>query len=751
MQSIKVERQIGGRTLSIETGTFAKLSDGSVTVQYGETVVFAAVVRANPRENIDFFPLQVDYRERRAAAGKFPGGFLKREGRPTTKEILTARLIDRPLRPLFPKGFIDEVQIHLNVLAFDGENDPDVFAGVAASAALTISDIPFTFSTAHARVGRINGELILFPTVEQLEYSDFDLVVAGTKNAVNMIEIGSRELTEDDAADAIEFGHKAVVEIVAAIEELQKKAGHSKVGEAKLADPALVADIKAKITQKIRDVKGIAGKADRSEATKKILGDLIGEIAPPPTALNPHASYTEIMAHKDKIKQIRTVFGEVEEHATREAILSGVRPDGRGYNDIRPISCTVGVLPRVHGSAVFTRGETQAMCTVTLGTSGDEQMVDGLIQEYSQKFMLHYNFPSYSVGEVRPIRGPGRREIGHGALAERSLIAVLPGVDVFPYTVQVISDILESNGSSSMASSCGGCLALMDAGVPITKLVAGISVGLVKEGDRTELLTDIIGEEDHFGDMDFKVCGTRDGITAIQLDIKIEGIDYKIIRDTLHRAKEARYKILDIMEKTLPAPRKEISKWAPRLLTVKIDPEKIGKLIGPGGKNIKALQADTGANVDIEDDGTVYISSTDSAGAERCRDIIEAMTAEVKVGKIYSGKVVSIKDFGAFVEIAPDTDGLCHVSELSDKYVDRVENIVEVGQDIKVKVLLIDDQGRIKLSRKAAMMELGESDPDPVGAPAGGGGQRDDRGPRRDDRGPRGGGGGGRDRGPRRD
>jgi polyribonucleotide nucleotidyltransferase len=631
-----------------------------------------------------------------------------------------------------------------------------VFAGVAASSALAISDIPFITATAHARVGRVNGELILFPTVEQLEYSDFDLVVAGTKNAVNMIEIGSRELTEDDAADAIEFGHKAVVEIVAAIEELVSKAGRPKIGEGKQADPALVEQIKSKITAKIKEVKGLAGKSDRSEATKKILGDLIGEIAPPPTAVDPNASYTAIMAHKEKIKQIRTVFGEVEEHATREAILSGVRPDGRGYNDIRPISCSVGVLPRVHGSAVFTRGETQSMCTVTLGTSGDEQMVDGLIQEYSQKFMLHYNFPSYSVGEVRPIRGPGRREIGHGALAERSLIAVLPGVDVFPYTVQVISDILESNGSSSMASSCGGCLALMDAGVPITKLVAGISVGLVKEGDRTELLTDIIGEEDHFGDMDFKVCGTRDGITAIQLDIKIEGIDYKIIRDTLHRAKEARFKILDIMEKTLPGPRKEISKWAPRLLTVKIDPEKIGKLIGPGGKNIKALQADTGANVDIEDDGTVYISSTDSAGAERCRDIIEAMTAEVKVGKIYQGRVVSIKDFGAFVEIAPDTDGLCHVSELSDKYVDRVENIVQMGQEIKVKVLLIDDQGRIKLSRKAALIEAGESDPDPVGAPAGGGGGggggfRDDRGPRRDDRGPRGGGGGGGGRGPRRD
>ncbi len=753
MQAIRVERQIGGRSLSIETGTFAKLADGSVTVQYGETVVFAAVVRAAPREGIDFFPLQVDYRERRAAAGKFPGGFMKREGRPTTKEILTARLIDRPLRPLFPKGFMDEVQIHLNVLAFDGQNDPDVFSGIAASSALAISDIPFTAPTAHARVGRINGELILYPTIEQLEFSDFDIVVAGTKNAVNMIEVGSREVAEDDIADAIEFGHKSIIEIVGAIEELHKKAGREKVGDIKQPDAAFVASIKSKVTDKIREVKGKAGKADRSDAIKKIQTDLLAELAPPVT--DPNAPYGQIIAQKDKAKQVRAVFSEVEEHVTREAILAGVRPDGRGFNDIRPISCSVGVLPRVHGSSVFSRGETQAMCTVTLGTSSDEQMVDGLIEEYSQKFMLHYNFPSYSVGEVRPIRGPGRREIGHGALAERSLIAVLPAVDQFPYTVKIISDILESNGSSSMASSCGGTLALMDAGVPITKPVAGISVGLVKEGNRQELLTDIIGEEDHFGDMDFKVCGTRDGITAIQLDIKIEGIDYKVIRDTLHRAKEARLKILAIMEKTLPAPRKEISKWAPRLLTIKIDPEKIGKIIGPGGKNIKALQADTGANVDIEDDGTVYISSVDSAGAERCRDIIEAMTAEVKVGKIYSGRVVSIKDFGAFVEIAPETDGLCHVSELSDKYVDRVDDVVKMGDEIKVKVLLIDDQGRIKLSRKAAMLELGESDPEPVGAPAGdreGGGGGDFRGG--GDRGPRGGGGGGGggrggDRGPR--
>jgi polyribonucleotide nucleotidyltransferase len=756
MQAISVSRQIGGRKLSIETGTYAKLADGSVTIQYGDTVVFGAVVRAKPREGIDFFPLQVDYRERRAAAGKFPGGFMKREGRPTNKEILTARLIDRPLRPLFPKGFIDEVQIHLNVLAFDGENDPDIFSGIAASACVAISDIPFLTPTAHVRVGRINGELILNPTVQQLEESEFDLVVAGTKHFVNMIEIGARETSEDDVADAIEFGHKAVIEIVGMIEELQSKVGREKVGDTHLPEAGFVDSIRARVADKIREVKGRPGKADRSDAVAKILEDLINEMAPP--IKDPNASYTAITAQREHAKKIRNIFSEVEEHATREAILSGVRPDGRGFGDIRPISCEVGVLPRVHGSAVFSRGETQAMCTVTLGTSSDEQMVDGLIDEYSQKFMLHYNFPSYSVGEVRPIRGPGRREIGHGALAERSLIAVLPGIDQFPYTVRIISDILESNGSSSMASSCGGCLALMDAGVPITKPVAGISVGLIQEGDRKELLTDILGEEDHFGDMDFKVCGTRDGITAIQLDIKIEGLDYEIIRKTLHRAKEARMKILDKMAAVLPTPRKEISQYAPRLLTIKIDPEKIGKIIGPGGKNIKAIQEETGANIDIEDDGTVYISAVDGAAAEKCRDIIEAMTAEVKVGKIYNGKVVSIKEFGAFIEIAPETDGLCHVSELSDKYVQNVTDYVNIGDEVKVKVLLIDDQGRIKLSRKAAMKELGETDPEPVhvGGDEGGDdqGRRDSGPPRRDDRGggDRGRRGGGNFRGgPRRD
>ena len=745
MQKHNVSREIAGRTLTIGTGTYAKLAGGAVTVQYGDTVVFGAVARAKPREGIDFFPLQVDYRERRAAAGKFPGGFLKREGRPTTREVLISRLIDRPLRPLFPYGFMDEVQIQLNALVYDGVNDTDMLAGIAASAAVSISDIPFISPTAHAKVGRIDGKLILFPTVEEIERSDFEIVVAGTKNFVNMIEVGAFEVPEDEIADAIKFGHDAIVEICGMIEELQKKAGAEKRGDVKGPDAGLLDTVRVKVGDKIKAVKGIAGKKDRNADVAKLRDELIAEMAPAVT--DPNATYLQIMAQRNEAGKIRAAFAAVEEQATREAILAGTRPDGRSFEDIRPISCAVDVLPRLHGSAVFQRGETQAMCTVVLGTSSDEQLVDGLQDEYNQKFMLHYYFPSYSVGEVRPIRGPGRREIGHGALAERSLLAVLPTVDQFPYTVRVISDILESNGSSSMASSCGGTLALMAAGVPIKAPVAGISVGLVKEGDQYKLLTDIIGEEDHFGDMDFKVCGTREGVTAIQLDIKIEGISHQIIRETLHRARAARFKILDIMAGTIAEPRKEISEFAPRLITVKIDPEKIGKLIGPGGKNIKALQADTNTNIDIDDSGIVYISSTDAAGAERCRSIVEAMTQSVQVGKIYDGRVVSLKDFGAFVEIAPETDGLCHVSELSNGYVERVSDVVNVGDEVKVKVLLVDDQGRIKLSRKAAMEELGLKDPErpqserPPREPREGG---EDRG---GDRGGRGGGGG---RGPRR-
>ncbi|MFT3788388.1 MAG: polyribonucleotide nucleotidyltransferase [Tepidisphaeraceae bacterium] len=709
LQSISVSREIAGRTLSIDTGTYAKLAAGSVTVQYGETVVFGAVARAKPREGIDFFPLQVEYRERRAAAGKFPGGFMKREGRPTNREILIARLIDRPLRPLFPLGFIDEVQIQIGVLSFDGQNDPDTLAGIAASAIIHVSDIPFTSPTAHAKVGRVDGKLVLFPTTEQLEQSDFELVVAGTKHFVNMIELQGMEIPEDEVADAIEFGHKAIIEIVGMIDELRTKVGApEKKGNITLPEPGFVDAVRARVADKIKDAKGKPGKHDRGEAMKKIMDDLLAEFAPPVT--DPNAGYMSIVAQQQNAKKIKNVFALVEEQVTRELILNGTRPDGRGAEDIRPIHCSVGVLPRVHGSSVFSRGETQAMCTIVLGTPSDEQMVDGLHDEYAQKFMLHYNFPSYSVGEVRPIRGLSRREVGHGNLAERSLLAVLPDIETFPYTVKVISDILESNGSSSMASSCGGCLALMDAGVPITKMVAGISVGLVSEGGKSLLITDILGEEDHFGDMDFKVCGTRDGITAIQLDIKIEGLDHKTIRDTLHRAKGARMKILDIMSSVIDRPRATISDYAPRMLTIKIDPEKIGKVIGPGGKVIKKIQEDTGAKLDIEDDGTVYISSLVGGAAEKARDIVEAMTQSIQPGRIYNGKVVAVKEFGCFVEIAPEVDGMCHVSELSDGYISRVDDVVKVGDEMQVKVILIDDTGRIKLSRKQALRELNIED-----------------------------------------
>ncbi len=766
MQSISVSREIAGRTLSIETGTYAKLADGAVTVQYGDTVVFGAVCRANPREGIDFFPLQVEYRERRAAAGKFPGGFMKREGRPSTREILIARLIDRPLRPLFPAGFIDEVQIQLGVLSFDQENDTDVLAGIAASACIHISDIPFTSPTAHAKVGKVDGKLVLFPTVAQLEESEFELVVAGTKQFVNMIELQGMEIPEDEVADAIEFGHKAIIQIVEMIDELRTKVGSpEKVGNITTPEAGFLDAIRARVADKIRDAKGKPGKADRNAAVVQILKDLLAEFAPPVT--DPNAGYLAFQSQQQNHKKIKAAFSLVEEQVTRELILAGTRPDGRGAEDIRPIHCAVGVLPRVHGSAVFQRGETQSMCTIVLGTPSDEQLVDGLLDEYSQKFMLHYNFPNFSVGEVRPIRGLSRREIGHGNLAERSLLAVLPDIETFPYTVKVISDILESNGSSSMASSCGGCLALMDAGVPISKMVAGISVGLIKEGNKQVLITDILGEEDHFGDMDFKVCGTTDGITAIQLDIKIEGLDHKTIRDTLHRAKGARLKILSTMSSVIDRPRPTISDYAPRMLTIKIDPEKIGKVIGPGGKVIKKIQEDTGAKLDIEDDGTVYISSLVGGAAEKARAIVEAMTASITPGRIYDGRVVAVKEFGAFVEIAPEVDGMCHVSELSDGYISRVDDVVKVGDEMKVKVILIDDTGRIKLSRKQALKELGIEDTmksaPREGGDAGGGAPRGDRpprregggggdrGPRRDDRGPRREGGGGGDRGPRRE
>ncbi len=692
---VKVKRGIGGSELTIETGKLAKQASGAAVVRYGDTVVLGTVVTADPRPGIDFFPLTVDYREKMSAAGKFPGGFFKREGRPTLKEVLTSRLIDRPMRPLFPDKFKNEVQVQIITLAADLKNDPDVIGMCAAAAALAVAPVPFHGPFAGVRVGRVDGKFVINPTLSQLEYSDMDMVVAGHTDAVTMIEVGCRELSEEDVAEAVKFGHdNGVIPICEMLRELKRQAGQEADWEAPEKDAAFYEEIEAKVVDDMRAAKRVTKKLERQETTKAIYDRIIEEYCPEDEE-NPERTPAEV----------KEVIHDIEERIFRELVLDEkLRVDGRKMDVVRPISSEVQWLPRVHGSALFTRGETQAMVTCTLGTSRDEQVIDDMMEEYTKKFMLHYNFPPFSVGEARRIMGPGRREIGHGALAERCLEAVLPGPDDFPYTIRIVSDILESNGSSSMASVCGGSLALMDAGVPIKGPVAGISIGMVLEDDgRHELLTDIVGDEDHYGDMDFKVAGTREGITGVQLDIKAKGLPHDIMVKALQRAHKARMKILDEMGKALSEPRPEISEFAPRLLTLRINPEKIGKLIGPGGKSVKAIQAETGAQIDIEDDGTVLISCLDAAAAERAREWVERLTEDVKVGRVYEGKVISIKDFGAFVEIIEGQDGLCHVSELDDSYVRNVADVVKIGDIVKVKVIAIDDQGRVKLSRKAAM------------------------------------------------
>jgi polyribonucleotide nucleotidyltransferase len=678
----------------METGRWAKQAHGAVVVQYGDTVTLVTAVEGEEEEGRDFFPLVVDYREKTYAAGKFPGGFIKREGRPTTKEILTSRVIDRPLRPLFPPGYFREVQIMAAVLSADKENDPDTLSMIGASAALHVSHIPFLRPTAAVRIGRIGNELILMPNHYQLEESDLDLVVSGTKDAIIMIEGFAREMSEENMVQAILFGHKAIGMIVDQIEELRRKAG---LGPKDLPPPSapnpLIDLFKERFYKEFRERKQTTGKQNRADSIREFREKIFSEFLPE----NGEPVYTP--------GQVAGALEALEERVVRDLILEGKRIDGRNVKQLRAITCEVGVLPRTHGTAVFSRGETQALVTTTLGTTSDEQRVDGLLEEYSKKFMLDYNFPPFSVGECRPVRGPGRREIGHGALAERSLKAVIPSPEKFPYTIRVVSDILESNGSSSMASVCGGTLSLMDAGVPISDPVAGISIGLVKEKDRFILLTDIMGDEDHFGDMDFKVAGTGRGITGIQLDLKIDGINEEIIRAALDQAREARFEILKTMLTTLRQPRNTISNFAPRLLTVRINPEKIGLLIGPGGKTIKGIQESTGAKIDIDDDGTVFISHLDAAGAEAAKLKVEALTEEVRVGKVYEGRVTSIKDFGAFIEILPGRDGLCHISELDDKYVDKVESVCKVGDKLMVKVIAIDEQDRVKLSRKVLLRE----------------------------------------------
>jgi polyribonucleotide nucleotidyltransferase len=707
MTPVRVEREIAGRKLSIETGKVAKQADAATWVQYGETVVLATVVWSTPREGLDFFPLTVDYREKPSAAGKIPGGFFKREGRPTTKEILTMRMIDRPCRPLFPLGFINEVQIQVFVMSADQENDPDIVAMIAASAALRISSLPWDGPIGAVRVGRVEGKLILNPTHAEMEYSDIDLILAGHHSTINMIELGANQIKEDDLAKAIDLGHGAIKEVCGLIEELAGKCAKEKTWAAPARDEALYKKVYAKAYEALLAAKQTVLKQERNGAVEavqqQVMQDLCG-IAPGQKA---PAVPAEGMADPKVVGQF---LAEIEEKVVTDLlVVHGKRVDGRGPTDIREIWGEVGVLPRTHGSSLFSRGETQALAVTTLGTVRDEQIIDGLIEEYSKKFMLHYNFPPFATGEVKRIGAPGRREIGHGAIGERSLERVLPGPEQFPYTIRIVSDILESNGSSSMATVCAGTLSLMDAGVPITEPVAGISIGMMHNDKKEILITDILGEEDHFGDMDFKVAGTKNGITGIQVDLKARGLRQETIVEALERARVARLAILERMLSVLGKTRATISEHAPRILTVRIDPDKIGKVIGPGGKGIKRIEAETGANIEIEEDGTVIISCVDRKGAETARDEVLKVTEEVQIGRLYTGKVVGIRDFGAFIELIPGTDGLCHVSELADGYVKQVNDVVQLGDTVRVKVIAIDDQGRVKLSRKQALKD--ESEP----------------------------------------
>ncbi|WP_437184956.1 polyribonucleotide nucleotidyltransferase [Planctomicrobium sp. SH668] len=693
---VEVSCEFAGRTLSLSTGELAKQASGAVLLQYGETTIFVAAQSGPSRPGTDFFPLTCDYRERFAAAGKFPGGFLKREGRPTQREVLTSRLTDRPIRPLFPEGYIDEVQVMANVMSFDGENDPDVLAITASSAALSVAPVPFQGPIGAVRVALIDGEFVLMPTIAQVKESDLDLVVAGSRHSVLMIEGFGKQIPEEQMADALMFGHRAIVKICDLQEELKKKINKAPVEWVAPPVNPFIAIIREEAGNKIRQTRQNPKKVERSTQTAAVRDALLEKYFPNGVEVN-EAGQTRA--------QLKDAFHTVENKICRELTLAGKRLDGRGLTELRKIECKVDILPRIHGSSLFTRGETQSLATVALGSVRDAQRVDSLIEESSEQFYLHYNFPSFSVGEVRPIRGPGRREIGHGALAQRSVEPVIPSKEDFPYTVRVISDILESNGSSSMASVCSATLALMAAGVPITQPVAGISIGLVKEGREYVTLTDIIGDEDHFGDMDFKVAGSQKGITGIQLDLKNDGINEEIIRQTLEQARNARRELLRTMLTTIRRPRPELPESAPRIVSTKVHPEKIGMVIGPSGKMIRAIQEESGTQVDISDDGSVVIAGPNKDACSLALSRIEALTEEIKVGRVYTGKVNSIKDFGAFVEIAPGKDGLLHISELSDGYVKSVADVVKVGDTIEVKVIAVDDQNRVKLSRKALLAE----------------------------------------------
>src|SRR6058998_1769762 len=702
----KVTAQIGPNQISIETGKVAKLADGLVIVSCGDTMVLVSAVSATAiKEGQDYFPLTVDYREKAAAAGKFPGGYFKREGRPTEKETLTSRMIDRPLRPLFPQGYFYDTQIISILLSADGENDPDILAINGASAALSVSDIPFAGPIGAVRVGRVNDQFVANPTHSEREQSDLDLIYVGTENDVIMIEGAAKELPEADFVKALEFAHGHAREMIQIQKELASQAGKPKREMPLLQVNQDLLEIAYRVAgDRIEGALYTEGKVARTKAIDALREEV-------------KMSILEKYPEADKFS-ISQAFDYVQKKAFRISVLDKQkRVDGRSYQDLRPISCDVGVLPRAHGSAIFQRGETQALALTTLAPIEEAQMIDAYGGgEQSKRFILHYNFPPFSVGETGRTGGPGRREIGHGALAERSLEPIVPSENDFRYAIRISSEIMESNGSTSMASVCAGMLALMDAGVPVKTPVAGISIGLVtehgedQEVKRYELLTDIIGSEDHYGDMDFKLCGTDAGVTGFQLDLKLPGIGHNIMAEAIQRAKEARTKILEIMARTLDKPRPELSKYAPRIETIKINPEKIGALIGPGGKTIKGIVAETGAEINIEDDGSVHIYATSGESMARAKEIIGGMTREIEIGQTYQGRVVSTKEFGAFVEVFPGRDGLVHISELADFRVKRTEDVAKVGDIIWVKCIGIDDKGRVKLSRKAALKERAEKE-----------------------------------------
>lgn len=694
------EMDFGGRKLTIETGKLAKQADGSVLVRYGDTVVLCTATMSAPREGMDFFPLLVDYEERMYAIGKVPGGWMRREGRPTETAILSARMIDRTIRPLFPEGFRNDVQVVATVLSVDKDNTPDIPAMIGASAALHLSEIPFEAPIAGVRIGRIDGEWIVNPTLEQAETSDMDLVVGGTADAIMMVEAGADVVPDEVLLDAIMYGHEQIKLVVGLIEKMRAALGVPKV-EVELAAPdaAVAAWANEWLNSRLPQAVRSADKATREEATANVKEGLL------------EAYLTEFGEEQYNLmrKDLNNVFDDALKEEVRKSIaVDGIRPDGRAPDEIRPITCEVGLLPRVHGTGLFQRGQTQVLTACTLGLKSDEQIIDDLGDADRKRYLHHYNFPAFSVGETRPLRGPGRREIGHGALAERALLPVIPSQDDFPYTLRLVSEVLESNGSSSMASVCGSSLSLMDAGVPIASPVAGIAMGLVKAGDDISILTDIQGIEDALGDMDFKVAGTQDGITALQMDIKISGVSRDILWQALEQARQGRRFILERMAEAIAEARSNMSPWAPRIVTLTVPVDKIRDIIGPGGKMIRKIVEETGVEIDIEDDGRVFIASTEEEGSNKAIEMIERLTKEVEVGAFYVGTVKRIMAFGAFVEVLPGKEGLVHISKLANERVEKVEDVLNVGDEVRVKVIEIDRMGRINLSRKDAL-EANES------------------------------------------